>query len=75
MTKHSQNVCLISAQISTYINMPNVIEFSDIPSRKSCMSGISYLYQTFINFVSNQYRHFDISTCQMRLQVVEGSPL
>ena len=35
----------------------------------SCL--VHNLYQTFTDFVSNQYTYFDISTCQMWLEVIE----
>ena len=31
----------------------------------------TYLHQTFTECVSNQYTHFNVSTCQMWLQVIE----
>ena len=34
--------------------------------------GNTLLYQTFTKCGSNQYAHFDILTCQMYLQVMEG---
>ena len=33
--------------------------------------GSTSLHQTFTEYVSNQYTHFDILICQMRLQVME----
>ena len=36
------------------------------------MSQVLYLHQTFTDCVSNQYINFDLSTCQMWLQVMEG---
>ena len=34
--------------------------------------GSTYLHQTFTKSVSNQYTHYDISICQMWLEIMEG---
>ena len=41
-----------------------IVDFSD-----------TYLNQTFIECVSNQYKHFDVSTCQMWLHVMVHSSI
>ena len=38
-----------------------------------CLKIKVYLHQTFTECVYNKYAHFDISLCQMQLQVIEGS--
>ena len=40
---------------------------------RSFMSELLYLHQTFTDYVSNQYTHFGLLTCQMWLQVMKCS--
>ena len=82
-TKLSLNVCIINTHILIYwyarcncklwkgIWFYCVFSFFFVHNWRIFMSEVLYLQQTFIECVSNQYIHFNVSTCQIWLQVME----
>ena len=76
-TKLSQNVCLINTHILIYCNAIcncKLWVFSIfIHCWQTFMSELLCFYQIFIDCVSNQFTHFGMWTCQILLQVMEGS--